>query len=269
MIRAVADQDLQPRSLDPTSDKPIVLVPVTEADVTRARRKKIALGIFVTFVVAAGAWYSYQRVTNPINARQSYEDGLRLMTANHYEESILNFDRTIKLTPEFADAYKMRGKSYVAASKVDEGIDDFSHFLALRPADAEAFTDRGFAYVGKKDWAKAAADANHALELNAKLGRAYTLRATVNRETGNLQKAIEDFTHAIEVEPNLDNYFQRASTYQLLGEAKLAAQDLDRAVEFSPDQTNLYFARARSRAAAGDLKGAKEDIQYARKIEGW
>jgi lipoprotein NlpI len=67
----------------------------------------------------------------------------------------------------------------------------------------------------------------------------------------------------------LDNYFQRASTYQLVGEHKLAIADFDQAVALSPDQPHTYFARAESRMAVGDNLGAREDIRIGRKIDGW
>ena len=139
----------------------------------------------------------------------------------------------------------------------------------MPPADPEPLVERGFAYLDKKDYANAIADAVRALALNPRMGRAYNLRATALRATGDREKALADFTRAVELEPNLDNYFQRASTYQMLGQHKLAVADFDEAVGFAPDQSHCYFARAQSRAATGDLAGAKQDIEVGRKMEGW
>ena len=80
---------------------------------------------------------------------------------------------------------------------------------------------------------------------------------------------MEDFTKAVELEPNLDNYFQRAATYQQIGEHQLAIADFGKALEEDPQQPHTYFARAESRAAVGDSAGAQADIAAGRKIDGW
>jgi tetratricopeptide (TPR) repeat protein len=105
--------------------------------------------------------------------------------------------------------------------------------------------------------------------LNNKLARAYNLRATAVRATGDPSKALADFSRAVELDPNLDNYFQRAATYQLLNDHKRAVADFDQALALAPDQPHTYYARAQSRAAIGDVKGAQEDIRTGRKIDGW
>jgi len=206
---------------------------------------------------------------DPIQAKQAYDAGVRLVQATRYDQAILNFDRAIDLQPQFADAYLMRARSYVAIYKPDAAIPDFTKVAAIRPTDPIPLAERGFAYMDKKDWAHAAEDATRALAMDSKLARAYNLRGTARRAQGNLNGAIDDLTHAVEYEPNLDNYFQRASTYQLLGEHKLAIADFDQAVALSPDQPHTYFARAQSRVAIGDNLGAREDIRIGRKIDGW
>ena len=249
--------------------KPLVLIPVMAEDVERRQRKIVLSWVAAALALALVIWFVYRRSIDPLHAQESYDAGVRLIQATRYEEAILNFDRTIDPKPGFADAYRLRGKAYMAETKPDAAISDFTKLAQMRPADPDPLVERGFAYLDKKDYAKAIADADRALALNPRLGRAYNLRATALRETGDFQKALADFTRAVELEPNLDNYFQRASTYQRLNQHKLAVADFDQAVGFVPDQAHTYFARAQSKAAIGDTAGAKEDIQTGRKIEGW
>jgi len=249
--------------------RPLVLIPVMAEDVERRQRKVVLSWVAAALALALVTWFVYRRAMDPLHAQESYDAGVRLIRDTHYEQAILNFDRTIDLQHGFADAYRMRGKAYLAETKPDAAIEDFTKLAQMRPADPDPLVERGFAYLDKKDYARASADAGRALALNPRVGRAYNLRATALRATGDLQKALADFTRAVELEPNLDNYFQRASTYQLLGQHKLAVADFDQAVGFVPDQPHTYFARAQSKAAIGDTAGAKEDIQTGRKIEGW
>jgi tetratricopeptide (TPR) repeat protein len=209
-----------------------------------------------------------------VRAQQAYIDGLRLARATRYDQAILNFDRAIQLKSDFADAYRMRGRAFVSIGKPDSGIPDFTKVLTLEPVEATVFVQRGFAYVDKKDWKRAMADASHALdshalELNGKLARAYNLRATAVRSAGDPIRALDDFSRAVELEPSLDNYFQRAATYQLLNDHEHAVEDFNQALAAWPNEPHIYYARAQSRAALGDSKGALQDIRAGRKIEGW
>ena len=58
----------------------------------------------------------YKRVTDPHNAREAFDAGMRLVKATRYDQAILNFNRAVDLQPDFAEAYRMRGRAYVAQS---------------------------------------------------------------------------------------------------------------------------------------------------------
>jgi len=140
---------------------------------------------------------------------------------------------------------------------------------ALQPGDASILVERGFVHLDQRDYPAAIADADRAVTLDPKLARAYNLRASARRAAGDARRALEDFTKALKLEPNLDNYFQRAATYQLLGEHKLALADFNEAVAEDPQEAHIYYARAQSRAALGDSAGAQADILAGRKIDGF
>ena len=213
--------------------------------------------------------FLYKHYTDPIRAKQAYDAGVRLFRGTRYDQAILNFDRAIDLQPEFADAYLMRARSNVAIYKAAAAIPDFNKVAAMRPKDAIPPMERAFAYLDQKQWDRALDDATKAITLDPKLARAYNARATAYRAKQELQKALDDFNKAVELDQNLDNYFQRASTLQLLNRHKDAIADFDQAVALAPDQPHTYFARAQSKVATGDAKGAREDIRVGRRIDGW
>jgi tetratricopeptide (TPR) repeat protein len=254
---------------DSGSATPLVLIPVTAEDVAREKRRKVLIWLAVAVVVVAAAWYVYQRSADPVQAQRAYDAGLRLMKTTRYEQAILNFDRAVDLKPDLADAYRMRARAYVALYNPQPAIRDFSKLAELLPRDATALVERGSARLDMKDYASAIKDADGAIGIDPELGRAYNLRATARRASGDPKGAVADFSKAVELDPSLDNYFQRAATYQLLGEHELAIADFNKAVAFDPQQPHLYFARAESKAAVGDTAGAQEDIRTGRKLDGW
>ena len=251
------------------ASKPLVLIPVTAEDVERQQRRRLLkwlAGALIALLVAA---IIYKRVTDPRNAREAFDAGMRLMKTTRYDQAILNFNRAVDLVPDYAEAYRMRGRAYVAQSDPDMAIRDFSRVAELQPRDAAILAERGFVNMDKKDYQAAIADADRAIALDPKLARAYNLRASARRAAGDPRRSIEDFTKAVELEPDLDNYFQRASTYQQLGEHKLAVADFDQAMAEDPQEPHIYYARAQSRAALGDSAGAQADILAGRKIDGY
>jgi tetratricopeptide (TPR) repeat protein len=268
----VNDPEINPAPREEPSEaasKPLVLIPVTAEDVEREQRRRTIKWLAGGLVVILAGGFVYKRVTDPQSAREAFDAGMRLMKATRYDQAILNFNRVVDLQPSFAEAYRMRGRAYVAQSNPDQAIRDFTRVAELQPRDALALTERGFARLDKKDYASAIADADRAIALDPKLGRAYNLRGTAHRAALDLPKAVDDFTKAVQLEPNLDNYFQRASTYQQMGQHPLAIVDFTKALEEDPQQPHTYFARAQSRFALGDNAGAKADIAAGRKIDGW
>ena len=251
------------------AEDPLGMIPVMPEDVARVKHRKILIGVTAGLVLVAAAGIMYKRMADPRNAREAYDAGLRLMAATRYEQAALNFSRVIDLKPDFADAYRMRGRVFVAEYSPDPAIQDFTKVIQLDPSDAMALVERGFARLDKKDYSNAIADADRSIALDPKLARAYNLRGTAERASANPSQAIADFTQAVQLEPGLENYFQRASTYQLLHQHRLAIADFTSAVLADPQQPHIYFARALSKAALGDAAGAKDDIETGRKIDGW
>ena len=198
-------------------------------------------------------WYVYRRTVDPVRAKQAYTDGVRLVRATRYEQAILNFDRAIDLKADFTDAYRMRGRAYVSMGRPDNAIPDFTKVTTLQPAEPTVYVERGFAYMDKKDWdpryRRRFACACAQRQARASLTTCARPRSGCWRSPA---RAIADFSRAVALEPDLDNYFQRAATYQLLNDHTHAVEDFNEAVAVAPDQPHLIScAGAIARGAGG------------------
>ena len=264
-----SDDDLEPSAPSEAEESaPLVLVPVAAEDVARQqRRTKLAIGAAV-LAVLLGVGYVYKRATDPIHARESFEQGMRLFALGRYPQAILAFDRVTSLAPEMADAYLMRGRAYAADNKIDRAIADFAKSLQLRPNDTQALLARGREWLDVKDFQSAVADANRALEIDSRFAPAYNLRGVAVRSLGDPRRALDDLTRAIQLSPDSDNYFQRGATYQMLGDHERALADLNKMIAIQPGSAPAYFARAESRLALGDVQGAEQDRLQGRYLDG-
>jgi tetratricopeptide (TPR) repeat protein len=246
---------------------PVPLEPMSAEDFARRKRRiVVAVAGAAVLSVLAAIWI-YRISTAPLEAQQALDAGQRFLKTTRYTEAILSLDRAVSLKRDLADAYLLRGRAHLALTNLDAGIQDFTKVIQLRPGSPEAFVERAGVRLTQMDYRAVIADCGEAIARDPQLAYAYTLRGMAFRETGNLSKSREDFNRAVELSPDLNNYFQRAATYQLLGEHGMAIADLDRMIAFYPTSPMGYYTRAKSREAIGDLAGARQDRETGLQLE--
>ena len=88
-----------------------------------------------------------------------------------FDAAIRDYNDTIELSPEDADAYYNRGNAYLAKDNFDAAIRDYNDTIELSPEDADAYNNRGVAYADIGDLDAAIRDYNDAIALNPELYR--------------------------------------------------------------------------------------------------
>jgi Flp pilus assembly protein TadD len=81
-------------------------------------------------------------------------------------------------------------------------------------------------------------------------------------------EAIKDFDQAIQLDPNFAiAYYNRGSSYQVLGQYEHANQDYDRAIQLNPNFTFAYNSRGASYHALGQYERAIQDYDKAIQLD--
>ncbi len=257
-----------PEVNSPDEEQPLVLIPVTAEDVAR-RKRRLRLSLTVaTLIILGVTGYLYKRYVDPLNAKESYDAGVRLFKIARYNQAILSFDRAVALQPGMVDAYLMRGRSFVGDAKPDQALPNFNRVIELRPSDPVGWIERGKAYLELNNFRAAISDASQAISLDASQASAYNLRGAAVRKSGDPKKALDDFNRAVELAPTADNLYDRGATYQLLNEHRLAIADFDQVIAIIPDLASPFFARAESKRALGDFDAAERDHLHGRILDG-
>ena len=102
----------------------------------------------------------------------------------NYDEAIADLDKTLRLFPNFAEAYYNRGTLLALSGKLPEAFEDFSRAIELNPLFAEAFYNRGMTQIYMKDTRKGCLDLSKAGELG--IASAYEI---LKRYTGEHTEA--------------------------------------------------------------------------------
>jgi tetratricopeptide (TPR) repeat protein len=260
-------QETPPRRDAVSNQKPAPMVPVSAEDFARAKRRTVFKWLGVGLILVLVGFGIYEKSTSSNDGRKALDDGEQMLKTGRYAEAIQSLDRAIATDRGMANAYLFRARANVALGRTEPAVADFTKVIQLQPSSTDAYIERAAIHMRTNDYPAVVADSGEAISRNPKLTYAFTLRGMAFREMGNLPKSLEDFNHAVELAPGLDTYFQRATTYQSMGDHAKALADLDEVVSLFPASPMGYLARAKSREATGDLAGARSDRETGRRLE--
>ena len=134
--------------------------------------------------------------------------GIEEWKKGNFVQSLAQFNLAIRLNPNDAIAYILRGDAYFELGEYQKAIADYTQAIRLNPNDARAYLFRGNAYGQLKEYQKVIADYTQAIRLDPNYADAYNLRGLVYEMSGNRQKAITDLEKAANL------YQQRGDTAQ-------------------------------------------------------
>jgi tetratricopeptide (TPR) repeat protein len=147
------------------------------------------------------------------------------------EEAVSDCNEAISRNAEHADAFYLRGTIRKALGNVESAISDMDAVLRIDPSYWEAHHERGKLNSLQQNWRQAVEDFSAAMEHDSagrlNVRECLYLRGLAEQSLGDHRAAIADFTRTIELAPGDGAvYLRRSRSYGEIGEAALAATDL-------------------------------------------
>jgi tetratricopeptide (TPR) repeat protein len=214
----------------------------------------------------ATAYSTFRRVKKEISAANA-EEALRTLksvnsdeafvrTPPNYEMSPSEVAAIVDGTPESSSDYNERGYLLLQQAEYEKAIEDIDQAIRLSPEWSTPASNRAISliHLGKIDEAEAALVKAAALDdENFVVHQGYGMLHSARGKPGD---AVESFTRSLELDPRNDfTLGARASAYERLGHLEKALADIDRILDFDPDNLDALWRAARLNTALGDEAG--------------
>ena len=216
----------------------------------------------------------------------------------NYDEAIKSFKQAIKLSPDYADAYKYLADVYRSKRKYELALSSeleairlqpknikyqlglasiyksmgknalvlttYSEAIALNPEDKDIYLERAQFYVELMQYDIALADYNKAIQLHPSNNFAYKYRSELFVTLKEYDRALEDFNKLLEI--NSKDYmslFNRAKIYEIKGLIHLAILDAKTGIKSFPNVSYFSYQLADLYRKKGDKTLALQTLNDA------
>ena len=194
-------------------------------------------------------WPKYRSATksmknekmDSIDYKTRYYDGIDLYNNKKYEDAIKCCDEAIKLNPNFADIYIVKGNALSSLGKYDDAIKCYDQTIKLKPDDAMAYNNKGSTLndLGKYDDAIKCYD--QTIKLKPDDAMAYNNKGNALSDLGKYDDAIKCYDQTIKLKPDdAMAYNNKGSTLNDLGKYDDAIKCYDQAIKLKPDYVMAY-----------------------------
>jgi len=181
-----------------------------------------------------------------------------------YDRAIADFNRALAIKPDLAVAYEGRGAAYSHQGEYEKAIADFDRALKIDPSLDVVYIDLGIAYFNLGRYDQALKEYNRALEYDPYFAETYVSRGDLWFRRGDITRALADYTKALSIQPDFPSaYYNRAVAYKAAGAFEKALADYDRAIALKPDFAEAYNNRGNLLLAQGKYETALADYNRA------
>lgn len=166
-------------------------------------------------------------------ANVAYNNGVALCNEGNFNEAIAEFNKSLSINPEMAQAYYGRGTCKVQLKRYSEAITDLNEYTK-RKEDNYATYLIGYCYFHNSDMENATKSFQDAIEQGCNIADLFYHLGVINFNAADYDKAIEYYSKAIDIDSkHAFSYNDRGSSYRMQGKYDKAIGDYQKAVELN------------------------------------
>ena len=213
-------------------------------------RKKMFLLTFTLVITGIAAIQMAQGQAD--NPATYYNSGLQKSNRGQYKAAISDFNKAIRIKPNYGKAYIGRGIAKDAIGQHLEAIGDYNKAISLDLEDAEdllAYYKRGLAKYNTGQYIQAVSDLDVVIRRKPDFANAYYNRGLAKSILAQYEEAISDFNEAIQLKTGFfEAYYNRGLTHYKVGKMYSAISDFDMALLIKSGDTDAQNNRTMAEA---------------------
>jgi tetratricopeptide (TPR) repeat protein len=205
---------------------------------------------------------------SPNNPSGHYNLGLILEDLKLFDKALDSYECTVRLRPDFADAWLNRGNVLHALMNLDDAVRSYDFAISIKPDFSLAYYNRGLVLKELNRFEEAKDSYDNAIRLSPDFADAYCNRAVVLEELNRFEEAIENYDIAIRIKPGFAlAYYNRGVVLKELNRFKEAKDSYDNAIRLRPDFADAYCNRAIVLEELNRFQAAIENYDIAIRIK--
>lgn len=126
-------------------------------------------------------------------AEQYFKQAEKQEESEDYNGALASCNEALRLNPQHAQAWSLRGDVRANMSNFDGAITDYTEALRLDPNFAMAYNNRAMTYVAKGNYYAAIADFNESLRLDPQNALIYCNRGYCYEQINKIVEAVQDY----------------------------------------------------------------------------
>ncbi|HTB81564.1 MAG TPA: tetratricopeptide repeat protein [Opitutaceae bacterium] len=253
------------------------LVRVTEQDSAALRKLSGALAVLLLAVLGALTWrqaHDYHDIRTIFRATISrnpdcwmaYNNlGSDLMdNTSGLQEAISDFQRSLQLKPDYAEAHYNLGKAFVHLGRLPEAIEQYRKALRIRPEHADTYDALGNALYQEGQVAEAIEQYRQALRIQPLHANAHNNLGVALAQLGRLPEAIEQYQEVLRLRPdNVEAHNNLGIALVRSGRLPEAIEQYQQALQLNPNHAGVRTDLGIALAEMGRLPEAIEQYEQA------
>jgi tetratricopeptide (TPR) repeat protein len=165
------------------------------------------------------------------NAKRFYEDGVAAATESQWNEALDYFNKAIAVKSNYPDAYRSRGRVFIALKRYKEAISDFNKAISDSPSDEELYYFMGTAQLSGGMYKEATESAQKAIDQKKKYKDAYLLLGNARLCLKQYDLAMQAAEKAIDLDDDMpEAYLLKATIADSSGNGIMAGTFANKAV---------------------------------------
>jgi tetratricopeptide (TPR) repeat protein len=198
------------------------------------------------------------------NYMAHYNLGVGLVEKGRLDEAIPQYQSTLQIKPDHAEAWNNLGSVFFQQGRLDEAISQYQNALQIKPDYEGAHYNLAIALMQKGRVDEAIAQFQNALQINPGNADAHYNLASALRQEGKVDEAKVHYQKALQIKPGFaEGLYNLGNDLRQKGKVDEAITQYQEAVQLKPDYADAHINLGSALLQAGRLDEAISHLQKA------